>query len=48
MQSHLVAAMGVSPFSSNSIPSPLMLVYAGMYILVTLFLAVRLFSRRDL
>jgi ABC-type transport system involved in multi-copper enzyme maturation permease subunit len=48
MQSPLVAAMGVSPFSSNSIPSPLMLVYAGMYILVTLFLAVRLFSRRDL
>lgn len=48
MQSPLVAAMGVSPFSSNSVPSPLMLVYAGLYTLATLYLAVRLFSRRDL
>ena len=48
MQSPLVAAMGVSPFSSNSVPSPLMLVYAGLYTLAALYLAVRLFSRRDL
>ena len=48
MQSPLVAAMGVSPFSSNSVPSPLMLVYAGLYTLAALYLAVHLFSRRDL
>lgn len=48
MQSPMVAALGVSPFSTNSIPSPLMIAYAGVYTLAVLYLAVRQFSRRDL
>ncbi len=48
MQSPLVAALGFSPFTSNTVPSPLMLAYAGLYLLVVLYLAVLFFSRRDL
>jgi Cu-processing system permease protein len=48
IQSPLVAALGFSPFSSTSVPSPLMVVYAGLYLLVALALAVRTFARRDL
>lgn len=48
MQSPLVAALGYSPFTSNTVPSPLMLVYAALYILGALALAVRTFGRRDL
>jgi hypothetical protein len=48
MQSPLVAALGVSPFSAASVPSPLMVVYALLYAALALGLAVRLFSRRDL
>ncbi|MGW8250199.1 MAG: ABC transporter permease [Anaerolineales bacterium] len=48
MQSPMVAALGFSPFTSNTVPSPLMLVYAGIYLLVVLYLATLLFSRRDL
>jgi ABC-2 type transport system permease protein len=48
MQSPLVAALGVSPFSAASVPSPLMIVYAILYATVALGLAVRMFSLRDL
>ena len=48
MQSPLVAAFGVSPFSAASVPSPLMVGYAILYTALALGLAVRLFSRRDL
>jgi hypothetical protein len=48
MQSPLVAALGVSPFSAASVPSPLMVAYALLYAALALGLAVRLFSRRDL
>ena len=48
MQSPLVAALGFSPFSSISIPSPLMVGYAGLYLLAALALALRQFRRRDL
>jgi ABC-type transport system involved in multi-copper enzyme maturation permease subunit len=48
MQSPLVAALGFSPFTSNSTPSPIMLGYAGLYLLAALFLALRQFQRRDL
>jgi ABC-type transport system involved in multi-copper enzyme maturation permease subunit len=48
MQSPLVAALGFSPFVSTSVPSPLMIVYAAVYTLAVLALAVRQFSRRDL
>jgi Cu-processing system permease protein len=48
MQSPLVAALGVSPFSATSVPSPLMVVYAILYAALALGMAVRLFGRRDL
>jgi Cu-processing system permease protein len=48
MQSPLVAAIGFTPFSSTSTPSPLMIAYAAVYMLVMIWLAMRQFSRRDL
>lgn len=48
MQSPMVAALGFSPFTSNTVPSPIMLIYAGIYLLVVLYLAIVLFTRRDL
>jgi ABC-type transport system involved in multi-copper enzyme maturation permease subunit len=48
MQSPLVSAMGFSPFSAGSVPSPLMMWYAGFYMLVILGLGIWIFSRRDL
>ena len=38
----------ISPFSAFSVPSPAMVVYAGVYAGVMLLLAMRSFSRRDL
>ncbi len=48
MQSPLVAAMGISPFSSATVPSPLMVAYAILYAALALGLAIRFFTRRDL
>jgi ABC-type transport system involved in multi-copper enzyme maturation permease subunit len=48
MQSPLVAAMGFSPFSAPSVPSPLMILYAILYAGLALVLAMRQFGRRDL
>lgn len=48
MQSPMVAALGFSPFVSNVVPSLLMMVYAVLFTLAALYLAIRLFSRRDL
>ncbi len=49
MQSPLTSAFGgTTPFTSASVPSPLMIGYAGVYMLVVLILAVRFFSQRDL
>jgi ABC-type transport system involved in multi-copper enzyme maturation permease subunit len=48
MQSPLVAAMGFSPFSAPSVPSPLMILYAVLYAGLALALAMRQFRRRDL
>jgi ABC-type transport system involved in multi-copper enzyme maturation permease subunit len=48
MQSPLVSALGFSPFSAASVPSRLMIVYAGLYMAAALALAVRRFSQRDL
>lgn len=48
MQSPLVAALGFSPFSSISVPSPLMIGYAALYIAAALTIAIRQFNRRDL
>ena len=48
MQSPLIGALGFSPFSAASVPSPAMVVYAVLYTLATLGLAIRQFQRRDL
>jgi len=48
LQSPLVAALGFSPFTSTSVPSDAMIVYAVIYLLVVFALAVRLFNTRDL
>jgi Cu-processing system permease protein len=48
MQSPLVAALGYSPFSSRTVPSPLMMAYAALYLLAALALALRKFQKRDL
>lgn len=48
IQSPLVAAIGVSPFSSLSVPSTLMILYSVLYAVGFLGLAIWNFSRRDL
>ncbi len=48
MQSPLVSAMGFSPFTSNSVPSPYMILYAILFLGGTLLLAIWQFNRRDL
>ncbi len=48
MQSPLSGALGMSPFGTSSVPSPLMIAYAVLYLLVMLGLAVYIFERRDL
>lgn len=48
MQTPLVGAMNMSPFGTVSVPSVLMIVYAAMYLLAALWIAVRTFQRRDM
>jgi len=48
MQSPLVTRLGVSFFSSSSVPSRLMILYAVIYAGILLIGAVRRFNRRDL
>jgi Cu-processing system permease protein len=48
MQSPLVSAIGLSPFSGASVPSSVMVIYAIVYLIVALGLAVRRFGQRDL
>lgn len=48
MQPPLLGAMGASPFSSATVPSLVMILYAGTYAMVALLLAQVLFERRDL
>lgn len=48
MQSPVSAALGMSPFASTSVPSPLMVAYAAIYLIVVLLAAVSTFQHRDL
>jgi Cu-processing system permease protein len=48
MQSPIASALGMSPFSAISVPSPLMIAYTVVYLLVVLWLAVRNFQERDI
>jgi ABC-type transport system involved in multi-copper enzyme maturation permease subunit len=48
MQSPLTSSFFGSPFISSSVPSVLMVVYASLYIAVSLILSIRIFQKRDL
>jgi len=48
MQSPLAATLGISPFGTASVPSPLMIGYALVYLLVTVAITVRVFGGKDL
>jgi ABC-type transport system involved in multi-copper enzyme maturation permease subunit len=48
LQSPLVSALGVSPFTTNSYPSAAMVIYAVLFSMAAFALAVRHFSQRDL
>jgi Cu-processing system permease protein len=48
MQSPISSALGFSPFSSGSVPSPLMVGYAVAYLIIILASAVNIFQHRDL
>jgi Cu-processing system permease protein len=48
LQPPLLGAMGVSPFNSATVPSLIMIVYAGIYAIAALLVAQVLFERRDL
>jgi Cu-processing system permease protein len=48
MQSPLVSALGFSPFTSSSTPSPVMVFYGVAYAVFALLLAIWLFQTRDL
>ena len=48
MQPPLLSAMGMSPFSTNSVPNTAMVAYAGAYAALMLVLAIVLFQKRDL
>jgi Cu-processing system permease protein len=48
MESPISGSLGVTPFSSASVPSPAMVIYAIFYTLVVLLLAMRQFQKRDL
>lgn len=48
MQSPLVGVFGFSPFATAAAPSGAMVVYAAVYAAVSLGVAVRVFSKRDL
>ena len=48
MESPLIQAIGFSPFTAASPPSPVMVLYALIYTLVVMGMAVRQFNRRDM
>jgi hypothetical protein len=48
MQSVLGAALQMTPFVTLSVPNLLMIVYAVLYLLIALWVAVRIFQHRDM
>jgi len=48
MQPPLASLFGLGPLTNTSVPSPLMVAYAALYLLLALAFALRLFSTRDL
>jgi Cu-processing system permease protein len=48
MTNPLINTLNASPFSSASVPSPLMVGYTIAYLILFLLIAIRQFSKRDL
>lgn len=48
MQSQVAGAMRMTPFGTESVPSRTMIIYAGVYLLAAVALAIRRFGSRDL
>jgi len=48
MQTPLAGVLGMSPFSTVSVPSPLMIGYTVLYLLAMLTVAIRVFEKRDI
>jgi len=48
MQSPLSSALGMSPFGTISVPSNLMVIYAILYLILALGVAINIFKNRDL
>ncbi len=48
MQTPLTGALGMSPFGTASVPSPIMIAYTALYLLIALALAIRTFQKRDI
>jgi uncharacterized protein with beta-barrel porin domain len=48
VQGPLTGAFGRTPFTISSVPSDWMVLYAGLYLGMALWFAVRRFSKRDL
>ena len=48
MQTPLAGVLGMSPFSTVSVPSPLMIGYTVLYLLAMLTVAIRVFDKRDI
>lgn len=48
MQTPLTGTLGVSPFGAFSVPSPLMIAYTAVYLIVMLIIAIRIFEKRDI
>ena len=48
MQPPIMRDLHMTPFSTGSVPTPAMVVWAAGYVVVTLLIALRQFSRREL
>ena len=48
MQTPLAGALGMSPFGTVSVPSPLMIAYTVLYLLAALYITIRIFQKRDI
>ncbi len=48
LQSPLIGAIGLSPFSNASVPSRAMMVYAALYLIIALLWALHCFRQKDL
>jgi Cu-processing system permease protein len=48
MQSTLATVLQISPFTTTSVPSQIMIFYTLLYLVVTLAIAIRIFQNRDI